>query len=162
MWNFSLPTFTNYRPICSQPSWGLLGQRVTLSGTKVTVYSIKDYQGQTHYEEDKIEQVFIDHFQHLFSHQDTKDIQEAVKVVEGKITQDMHQLLNESYTKEKVYLAMKDLKPLAALGPDGLPAQFYHNYWDIIGIDILHIGLNILNNQGDPSCKTRNFTVYFV
>ncbi|PNX97557.1 ribonuclease H [Trifolium pratense] len=112
---------------------------------------IRDPQGQIHYEEDKIEQVFIEHFQNLFSHQDTRNIQETVKVVEGKINQDMYQLLNESYTKEEVYLAMKDLKPMAAPGPNGLPAQLYHNYWDIIGSNILHMVLNILNNQGDPS-----------
>jgi hypothetical protein len=43
------------------------------------------------------------------------------------------------------------MKSLAAPGPDGLPAKFYHTYWDIVGKEVITTALNILNNNGDPS-----------
>ncbi|MCI33501.1 ribonuclease H protein [Trifolium medium] len=43
------------------------------------------------------------------------------------------------------------MKALAAPGPDGQPALFYHNYWDIIGQDITSMVLDVLNNNGEPN-----------
>jgi hypothetical protein len=108
------------------------------------------------FEMNKIEQVFIDHFQTLFTKQDTRNIVESVSVVKNKITNDMYQIFNEKFTRDEVGQAVRDMKAIAALGPDGLPALFYHNYWDIIGEDITNMALDILNNNGDPS--SLNFT----
>jgi hypothetical protein len=59
--------------------------------------------------------------------------------------------LSEDFTRIEVYQAIKDMKALAAPGPDGLPALFYHNYWDIVGDEIINMVLDVLNNGGDPS-----------
>jgi hypothetical protein len=37
------------------------------------------------------------------------------------------------------------MKGLAASGPDGLPAAFYHNYWDVIGTEVTFAVLQVLN-----------------
>jgi hypothetical protein len=113
--------------------------------------SIRDPQGNVQHEEEKIEQVFLEHFQNLFTCQNTYNIHDTVKVVKGKITPDMHKDLSEEFTRAEVYQAIKDMKALAAPGPDGLPALFYHNYWDILGDDITNMVLDVLNNNGDPS-----------
>jgi hypothetical protein len=55
------------------------------------------------------------------------------------------------YSEFEVFNAIKDMKSLAAPGPDGLPAKFYHTYWDIVGKEVITTALNILNNNGDPS-----------
>jgi hypothetical protein len=80
------------------------------------------------FEMNKIEQVFIDHFQTLFTKHDTRNIVESVSVVKNKITDDMYQILNEKFTRDEVGQAVRDMKAIAAPGPDGLPALFYHNY----------------------------------
>ncbi|GAU15609.1 hypothetical protein TSUD_108680 [Trifolium subterraneum] len=87
----------------------------------------------------------------LFTKQATQDIPNIVSVVVDRVTTDMKLTLDEKFTKEEVYQAVKDLKALAAPGPDGLPALVYHNYWDIIGEDVTSMALDILNNNGDPS-----------
>jgi hypothetical protein len=118
---------------------------------KNKIEAIKDQQGQIQYDKDQIEQVFIDHFQALFTKQTTHNIEETVAVVKNRINEDMFQILNDQFTKEEVGQAIRDMKALAAPGPDGLPAMFFHNYWDIIGNDITNMALDILNNNGDPT-----------
>jgi hypothetical protein len=43
------------------------------------------------------------------------------------------------------------MKGLAAPEPDGLPAIFFHNYWEIIGEEVTTAVLEVLNNGGDPN-----------
>jgi hypothetical protein len=62
----------------------------------------------------------------------------------------MYDYLNMDFTKEEVVSAIKDMKSLAAPGPDGLPALFYHTYWDIVGEDITRETLQVLNYGGNP------------
>ncbi|GAU49883.1 hypothetical protein TSUD_408220 [Trifolium subterraneum] len=85
------------------------------------------------------------------TNQETHQTSEAVEVVKGKINEEIHNLLNEKFTRDEVLQAIKDMKPLAAPGPDGLPTLFYHNYWDILGKEISDLSLNVLNNNGDPT-----------
>jgi hypothetical protein len=100
---------------------------------------------------DDIEKTFTGHFTELFTSQDTVNTNEVVDVVKGRIQEDMKDHLLESFTKEEVYSAITDMKGMAAPGPDGLPAIFYHNYWDVISQDVTEAVLDVLNKNGDPS-----------
>ncbi|MCI29963.1 putative non-LTR retroelement reverse transcriptase, partial [Trifolium medium] len=62
----------------------------------------------------------------------------------------MQDHLNQEFQAEEVWQAIKDMKAMAAPGPDGLPASFYHTYWDIIGTDITMEVLKVLNTEGNP------------
>ncbi|XP_019171913.1 PREDICTED: uncharacterized protein LOC109167347 [Ipomoea nil] len=43
---------------------------------------------------------------------------------------------NRAVLKEEVHLALKDMKPFKAPGPDGLQAGFYQHMWDVVGDDV--------------------------
>ncbi|PNX71390.1 ribonuclease H [Trifolium pratense] len=118
---------------------------------KNRIESITDHMGNNHTEPEKIELVFLNHFQHLFNKQTTTNINDTVQVVKNRISQDMHDQLNQVFTEDEVFHAIKEMKGLAAPGPDGLPAKFYHTYWDIVGKDITEAVLQILNNDGSPA-----------
>ncbi|PNX71213.1 ribonuclease H [Trifolium pratense] len=62
----------------------------------------------------------------------------------------MQSYLSTNFTADEVHNAIKDMKGLAAPGPDGLPALFYHNYWDIVGKDVTEAVLNVLNKEENP------------
>ncbi|PNY16050.1 ribonuclease H, partial [Trifolium pratense] len=125
--------------------------KANIRRNKNKIEAITDLQGQKIYEETGIEKVLVDHFKNLFTKQDTQNINETVKIVEGRINNDMHQELSKVFTREEVFQAIKDMKSLAAPGPDGLPALFYHNYWEIIGEEVTNMVLDVLNNNEDPS-----------
>jgi hypothetical protein len=126
-------------------------QKANQRRKKNIIKEILDNQGQKYTEHEDIERVLIEHFKELFQNQETLQIQETVKVVEEKLNTDMKELLGAEFSNEEVYHAIKDMKCLAAPGPDGLPALFFHTYWDIIGKEETKEVLNILNHNGDPS-----------
>ncbi|MCH80865.1 non-LTR retroelement reverse transcriptase, partial [Trifolium medium] len=80
----------------------------------------------------------------------TTNIAETVQVVQNKLTQDMYDVLHMAFTEEEVFNAIKDMKALASPGPAGLPARFYHTYWDIVGKDMTNIVLHVLNHDDNP------------
>jgi hypothetical protein len=118
---------------------------------KNKIEAIADPMGNIHTNKDMIDQIFLKHFQLLFTSQPTINVVETTQVVQNRLNNDQHNLLASDYSKIEVINAIKDMKGLAAPGPDGLPEKFYHTYWDIVGKEVIYSTLNILNNNGDPS-----------
>jgi hypothetical protein len=118
---------------------------------KNKIEAIADPEGNIHTDKDMIDQIFLNHFQLLFTSQTTTNVAETTQVVQNRLNNDQHNILASDYSEFEVFNAIKDMKSLAAPGPDGLPAKFYHTYWDIVGKEVITTALNILNNNGDPS-----------
>jgi hypothetical protein len=74
-----------------------------------------------------------------------------VEVVKNSISQDDYNYLKAEFTEDEVKEAINSMKGLAAPGPDGIPALFYHTYWDIIGQDVTRAALQILNRNEDST-----------
>jgi hypothetical protein len=125
-------------------------QKATRRRRRNKIETIKDHLDITHTDKEDIENVFLTHFQELFTSQVTTNIMETTQTVHNKIDQSMYDHFNQDFTKEEVHQAIRDIKSLAAPGPDGLPAKFYHTYWEIIESDFTNEILNILNHGGDP------------
>ncbi|MCI02045.1 hypothetical protein A2U01_0023077, partial [Trifolium medium] len=115
---------------------------------KNRIETITDSQGEVHTDHGKIEDTLTRHFKDLFKSQDTWHIPSTTEVVKNCITESMFSHLNSEFTKEEVTNAIMDMKGLAAPGPDGLPALFYHTYWDIVGPDVTEAVLQVLNHKG--------------
>jgi phenylalanyl-tRNA synthetase alpha subunit len=118
---------------------------------KNNIDTIRDQLDVTHSEKAEIEDIFMNHFKLLFTTQHPTNISDTTKVVQNRISHEMYEHLDKEFTAEEVLTAITDMKGLAAPGPDGLPARFYHMYWDIIGNDITREVLHILNNKGNPT-----------
>jgi hypothetical protein len=90
------------------------------------ITELKDCSGKSWREHTDIERILLDHFNMLFQKQQTQNIASTVEVVKDKLSQDMKEYLGTSFSELEVYNAIKDMKSMAAPGPDGLPALFYH------------------------------------
>ncbi|PNY08539.1 ribonuclease H [Trifolium pratense] len=126
-------------------------QKASQRRRKNTIEAIKDQMDVTHTNLDEIETIFLNHFQQLFTSQPIFNVDNTVQVVKNRVDQNMYEHLNNDFTEEEVFQAIKDMKSLAAPGPDGLPARFYHTYWDIVGKDITREILQVLNHGGNPT-----------
>ena len=58
----------------------------------------------------------------------------------------MNSKLTAPYKVEEVELAIKEMPPLKAPGPDGMPFLFYQTYWMEVGMDITQVVLSCLNS----------------
>uniref|UniRef100_A0A2N9GJZ4 RNase H type-1 domain-containing protein n=1 Tax=Fagus sylvatica TaxID=28930 RepID=A0A2N9GJZ4_FAGSY len=62
------------------------------------------------------------------------------------ITDSMNEALSRPYTATEVETALRQMAPLTAPGPDGLPPVFYQNHWHLIGEDVVRGVLSSLNS----------------
>jgi hypothetical protein len=123
-------------------------QKASQRRKKNRIEAITNSMGIVQTSHDNIETTLISHFQGLFTSQTTTHIPETVDVVKNCITEHMYNYLQEDFTMDEVTNAIKDMKSLAAPGPDGMPALFYQTYWDIVGKDVTEAALHVLNNKG--------------
>ena len=62
------------------------------------------------------------------------------------VTREMNSKLIAMHTAEEMELAIKEMAPLKALGPNGMPPLIYQTYWTDVGMDISQVVLSCLNS----------------
>ena len=66
--------------------------------------------------------------------------------VPSRVTKDMMVVLSSEFTAEEVKVALFQMGPTKALGPDGMNVIFYQKFWHIVGDDMVFAMLDFLNN----------------
>uniref|UniRef100_A0A2N9G7B6 Reverse transcriptase domain-containing protein n=1 Tax=Fagus sylvatica TaxID=28930 RepID=A0A2N9G7B6_FAGSY len=75
-----------------------------------------------------------------------EQIDEVLDNIQMVVTEEMNNQLIKEFTAEEVDVALKQMAPLKAPGPDGLPPIFYQHYWHLIGKDVTTAVLTCLNS----------------
>ena len=73
-----------------------------------------------------------------------------MEAVQPSVTEDMNIRLLRPFIKEEVVAALKEMKPIIAPSPDGMPHLFYQTFWSLIGDNICAVVLDCLNNCKIP------------
>lgn len=76
-----------------------------------------------------IGEVFSYFFSNIFASTNPSSIEDITAVIKDRVTPDLVEQLGGPFTEEDILPTVNQLKPLAALGPDGLPALCYQKYW---------------------------------
>ena len=115
---------------------------------------VKDSFGAWIAQPEGIAETFTTYYQHLFeSSNSTLGLNSMVKVV----TDDMNAQLSQEFRTWEVEVALKQMAPLKALGPDGMPHLFYQNYWNLVGNDVIKTILSYLNSAIIPHPLNHTF-----
>ena len=64
----------------------------------------------------------------------------------------MNEELLKVFTSDEVGLALKQMAPLKAPEPDGLPIGFFQNHWESISEEICMVVTKTLNYGNMPIC----------
>jgi hypothetical protein len=79
---------------------------------------------------------FTAYYQELFTAALLEDVDTVLDGIQSSVTNEMNQALVSHFIEDEVILAMKQMAPLKAPGPDGMPPVFYQSYWHVVGKDI--------------------------
>lgn len=73
-------------------------------------------------------------------------LKEVVQFTKRVVTNEMNKNLIGNFSKDEVTIVLKQLDPLKAPRPDGMPPIFFQYYWKSIGDDVATTVLSCLNS----------------
>lgn len=106
-----------------------------------------------------LEEIVISYFTNLFTTHNPSHIDGVVDCITPSITADMAQRLNRTFLADEVRLALFQMHPTKAPGPDGTPALFFQKFWDLVNGDVCRAVLGILNDGRDVSLINDTYIV---
>lgn len=126
-----------------------------------TITGLQDSAGMWKDKVEEVEGIILEYFGALFqtSSPDPTIIDEILEAVVPRITPEMNLRLTAPFSSVEVNHALSQLSPLKSPGPDGLPAVFFHKFWQILGSDVFSRVLNFLNNRHLPRLLHYTFVV---
>lgn len=92
-----------------------------------------------------MEKLIEEYFRSLFTSLDPSGYDDISCGIQPSVTNDMNEALTCEFTHEEVHLALKQMAPTIASGPDGMSHIFQKSFWNIVGDDVTKIVLNALN-----------------
>ncbi|XP_074318894.1 uncharacterized protein LOC141655729 [Silene latifolia] len=77
------------------------------------------------------------YFSNLFASSGPEEFDGLLSGVEGRVTEQMNNILRANYTEVEIVEALNQMHPLKAPGPDGMNALFFQTYWHIVGPSVI-------------------------
>lgn len=96
-----------------------------------------DKDGQWCTTDSDIETIVLQYYSELFSTSLPTNINEAVNLLPQIISEDMNAILSKQLSVEEIRLALFQMHPSKASGPDGFSPCFYQHFWNIVGNDVV-------------------------
>ena len=109
-----------------------------------------DSNGNWQDEEDVMGQIFVDYFQELFTSSYPTVSDELLETIHPKLTNRMNEVLLQEFQVAKVKKALKQMHPLKAPSPDGMPPLFFQHYWPIVNFVVIQTEVDFLNHGVAP------------
>ena len=112
-----------------------------------TIFGLWDDHGQWCEDKDSIAQAAVGYFENIYSIAFPTRVEDVVEAIPIKVIEDMNESLARAFTREEVTMALKQIPPTKAPGPNGMSAIFFQKYWGIVGKSVTNMVLNVLNNN---------------
>ena len=114
------------------------------------IEGMMDADGVWQEDEGKIEEIVVDYYNSLFKSNDPSEFTTILEAVTHKVSSDMNQNLTRDFIAMEVKMALKQMYPLKAPGPDGMPPLFFQHFWPKIGEEVTATVLDFLNSGISP------------
>ena len=93
----------------------------------------------------------------MFTSNRPDHLEEVIDVIPEVVTAEMNASLTSEFTALEVEVALKQMAPLKAPGPDSMPPLFYQSYWPLLGNDVTQSVLHFLNSGSLPATLGHSF-----
>lgn len=92
--------------------------------------------------------VVRDYFTSMFTLEDQSE--EVMMAGHRMVTAEQNRLLTEEFRSDEFTLAIKQMHPDKAVGPDGLNPGFFQHFWSILGHEVYKFCTNWLRDTNFP------------
>ena len=106
-------------------------------------------------DENGIANILVDFYQNLFASSSPNQIEEALEATTMVVMEEMNLELVAPFEKAEVDMALKQMDPLKAPGPDGMPPLFFQQFWPTTGDEVAEAILTCLNTGSIPPSINR-------
>ena len=113
---------------------------------KFFIKGINDGEGVWQRDDEVVSATFVEFYTRLFTQSHSHDLDRVLEGVKRIVTADMNVELVKPYCMEEVDIAIKQMAPLKAPRPNGMPPFFYQSFWQHIGLEVTEAVLSCLNS----------------
>ncbi|CAN6722681.1 unnamed protein product [Malus baccata var. baccata] len=103
------------------------------------IRGIEDSQGVWQEEDKEIADTAVGYFTELFQSSRPGQIEDIVRNVDARISPEDNNALTGPVTTAEIVLAVSQIPPSRAPGPDGFSGCFYQDHWNTVGEDVVKI-----------------------
>ena len=114
------------------------------------ISKIMDSNGAWQEEEVKIGSIFVEYFEKLFMSSQQVVSNEMLDALHTKVTDRMNSMLIQDFNAHEVEKALKQMHPMKAPGPDGMPPLFFQHFWPTVNSIVIQTVLGFLNHGIAP------------
>ena len=103
---------------------------------KNTIQKLRSSSGQWKSNNTEVAEILIGYFQELYISANQTPCDATTMSIEKIISPDLNNQLEQEFTAWEVQKEIKEMAPLKAPSPNGMPPLFYQHYWSTIGNDV--------------------------
>ncbi|KAM2502553.1 hypothetical protein ACFX1W_033092 [Malus domestica] len=101
------------------------------------IVGLEDEQGNWCTGPGEVDEIAVRYFRNLFRTCNPRGTKEITECVEAQIRPEKAHWLMQTITAEEVRSSMFQIPADKAPGPDGFTGSFYHEFWEVVGSDIV-------------------------
>lgn len=95
---------------------------------RIKISELRNSKGELVSGEENISTMVTNYYSSLFTLSGPVGIEEVVQFIKPVVTAEMNHNLIGSFSREEVEIALKQMAPLKALGPDGMRPIFFQKF----------------------------------
>lgn len=133
--------------------------RASLRRKKNMIKALQNSLGVEISDPDQLKVLANNFYQTLYLSEGVQDMEAVLAHVPKKVTAVMNASLCAQYTKEEVKVALFQMFPTKAPGPDGFPVHFYQRHCDVCGDEVIEIVLKIVKGEESPASIDDNVLI---
>ena len=131
--------------------------KATQRHRKNTIGGIRDEHNSWKQNPEDIESIIRNYYQNLFFTSTPENQAATWDQIPQVITEEMNQSLTREFMEHEVVAALKQMAPLKAPSPDGMPPLFYQHFWQMVNQNIINSILSWLNSSTLPHLVNHTF-----
>ncbi|XP_075656413.1 uncharacterized protein LOC142626466 [Castanea sativa] len=115
-----------------------------------TIQKVMSIKGVWQEDEELIGRTFVEYYENLFTSSRPVVSRELLNAIHTKVIDRMNAILLQEFRAPEVERALKQMHPLKAPGPGGMPPLFYQHFWPKVSPVVIQTVLKFLNNGVAP------------